>query len=83
MPEVVVRCPLTGRPVPTGVLMEHAAFKSPEDDVRSVAWCRYCFGVHAWSKRTAWLEEVLEDPVDDLSQTRVAAASGQAASLRS
>ena len=54
MPRVLIRCPATKRPVPTGLEMDTAAFAAELGD-RFVS-CPHCQQTHLWTKAMAWLE---------------------------
>jgi hypothetical protein len=55
---VMISCPKTGDPVPTGVVMNRSAFEvmtltdNPLPDP-----CPRCGQMHYWSKEDAWVEE--------------------------
>lgn len=51
---VMITCPDTGRPVPTGIETDPASFaKLP--DALSRTKCPLCGGEHVWWTREAWL----------------------------
>jgi hypothetical protein len=54
---VMIRCPVTGRAVPTGLTADPASWKARPIGVNRVA-CPECKQVHAWSKSDASLEGV-------------------------
>ncbi|MFA5516344.1 MAG: hypothetical protein WDA20_08660 [Desulfuromonadales bacterium] len=55
MPEILIRCPVTGKDVPTGVALPAATFLKAEIDTFPVA-CPHCGQRHAWSKAEAYLQ---------------------------
>lgn len=51
---VVIRCPVTGEEIPTGILMDlHSLQWLPEEEVELN--CPACGQQHAWSRSTAYL----------------------------
>ena len=61
MSSVTIRCPNTGRPVPTGVETEPGVFrKLPKINVRML--CPACGQEHAWTVSCAWLADEPELP---------------------
>jgi len=55
MPMVKIKCPKTGRDVPTGIVMDLETFQSVTFTNNSVS-CPYCGEAHVWSKPDAFLE---------------------------
>ncbi|MCC6651283.1 MAG: hypothetical protein IT348_09075 [Candidatus Eisenbacteria bacterium] len=55
MPMVKIKCPKTGRDVPTGIVMDLDTFQSVTFTNNSVS-CPYCGEAHVWSKPDAFLE---------------------------
>jgi len=54
MSAVLIRCPNTGEPVPTGIETEPTVFrKLPK--VSSKMRCPACGEEHVWSVKSAWL----------------------------
>jgi hypothetical protein len=52
---VMIRCPITGRAIPTGVVMSEASFRSSVFTGNSVS-CPACGGVHPFDSGNAWVE---------------------------
>ena len=71
MPRVLIRCPSTTRPIPTGLEMDPEAFAAELGD--RFVYCPRCHRTHLWTKAIAWLEAAARDehPDDDASQARV------------
>ena len=55
MPMVKIKCPKTGRDVPTGIVMDLGTFQSVTLTNNGVS-CPFCGEVHVWSKPDAFLE---------------------------
>jgi hypothetical protein len=57
MCRLIIGCPKTQQPLPTGIRMNEAAFK---DRTKWLGYhatsCPHCHGVHRWSKDNAVLE---------------------------
>ena len=56
MPEVLIKCPSTGKPIPTGIAMSKQLFESAMMQGNSVQ-CPHCQQMHTWDKGDAYLEE--------------------------
>ena len=56
MPRVMIRCPRTDRPIPTGIAMNEQSFQSSDLLDNAVA-CPECGGAHVWSKEDAYVEQ--------------------------
>ncbi len=54
MPEVLIRCPITQKQIPTGIALDMEAFSRAVLEDRSV-FCPYCHLEHPWSKKDAFL----------------------------
>lgn len=54
-PRVMIRCPVTGRAVPTGLTADPATWSARPIGLNRVS-CPECKQVHAWSKKDASLE---------------------------
>jgi len=52
---VMIRCPVTGRAIPTGLMADPATWHSRPIGLNRVS-CPDCKQVHAWSKSDAYLE---------------------------
>lgn len=57
MARIMIKCPKTGKPVPTGVVMDAASFATASLTGNRVK-CPHCPETHRWDKKDAWLEEV-------------------------
>lgn len=55
MPMVIITCPTTGKPVPTGIVMDERAFETSTLVNNSVT-CPHCKQRHTWNKKDARLE---------------------------
>jgi hypothetical protein len=58
MGAVMIRCPRTGREIPTGLEMEASAFRHAPVFFSRV-YCPVCRCMHEWFAKDAW---VCEDP---------------------
>ena len=58
MAMVMIKCPKTGEPVPTGYELEPEYFNSPAATMASsiLEKCRSCGETHTWSKSVAFQE---------------------------
>jgi hypothetical protein len=56
LPTVMIRCPSTGKPTPTGLAMDRLTFETNVFTVAE-ARCESCGGIHRWSKPDAWVED--------------------------
>ena len=54
---VMIKCPKTGKPVPTGFGMDKGSFESSTLTNNTVSPCPACGGKHTWSKKDGWLQE--------------------------
>ena len=62
MGSVVIRCPATGRTIPTGIEADRLKFAcSPV--FFSDAYCPMCNANHRWFARDAWVEETQSEAV--------------------
>lgn len=50
MAALMIRCPTTGKPVPTGMAADKESFKTMNYDNNSVQ-CPHCKQPHTWSKK--------------------------------
>jgi len=56
MPMLMIKCPSTGKHVPTGNFMDAAAFQDPTNVFfRDYVHCPHCGQTHIWDKADAWL----------------------------
>lgn len=54
---VMIKCPVTGKPVPTGFGMDRATFDNPTNQfTNNNVGCPHCGQTHTWSKPDAWVE---------------------------
>lgn len=53
---VMIKCPKTGKPLPTGIAMDKKSFESSSMSNNSVG-CPHCGESHVWNKRDAWVAE--------------------------
>ena len=63
MGELMIRCAKTGKPVSTGIHMEHAKFRSMPV-LFSSSYCLACGTSHEWFAREAWMCEPEAESVD-------------------
>lgn len=55
MVSVKIKCPVTGKDVPTGIVMDLESFKSTTLKDNTVQ-CPHCGKPHKWSKQDAFVE---------------------------
>ncbi len=55
MARVMIACPVTGRPIYTGVSYDEDTFETSQFADKSV-FCPECGQVHTWTKHDAYLE---------------------------
>lgn len=55
MPNVVIKCPKTGREVPVGISMDAASWRESQME-NNVFECPACGDAHAWGKSNARLQ---------------------------
>lgn len=53
---VMIKCPNTSKPIPTGIGMDKASFEASNMSGNSVK-CPKCGNIHIWDKRDAWVWE--------------------------
>jgi hypothetical protein len=56
MPEVLINCPSTGKPIDTGIALSKQLFESTTMRENTVH-CPHCQQMHTWNKEDAYLEE--------------------------
>jgi hypothetical protein len=56
MPEILINCPSTGKPIETGIAMSKEHFESSVMQGNSVL-CPHCRQTHSWNKEDAYLEK--------------------------
>ena len=54
---VMITCPNTGKPVPTGIGMNKASWATTTLADNTVGECPHCGQTHTWSKEDAYLED--------------------------
>ena len=57
MGKVMIKCPETGKAVPTGMAMDKASFDTAVLSNNTLGNCPACGKDHVWSKEDAFLEE--------------------------
>jgi len=57
MPDIMIRCATSGRPVRTGLTTQIVIFESIKDDVSMPLRCPACDKVHEWSGKDAWADK--------------------------
>lgn len=55
MPMVMIKCPKTGKDVPTGIAMDRTSFESSDMSDNKLR-CPHCGETHAWNKKDAWVQ---------------------------
>ena len=56
MGTLLINCPVTGKPLSTGIGIDKASFESSNFSNNSVG-CPHCGGMHTWSKGDAWVAD--------------------------
>lgn len=57
MPAVMIRCPISGKPIDTGIALNRESFDDPNTVMENnVTSCPYCQQMHTWGKQDAFLE---------------------------
>lgn len=56
MPEVLIDCPSTGKPIETGIALSKRHFESADMRDNSIQ-CPHCRQTHTWDKEDAYLKE--------------------------
>ncbi len=56
MGKIMIRCPITGRAIPTGMEADEARFNSMPVFFAQ-AYCPFCRTTHRWFARHAWVSE--------------------------
>lgn len=56
MPNVMIKCPETNKPVSTGIAMDEKSFNSSTLSNNNVQ-CPHCGKMHTWQKEDAYLEK--------------------------
>ena len=60
MPDILIRCPLTGLAVPTGLDTETVIFESLSLLTRLPLDCPKCGKIHRWVPKDAWVQQAVE-----------------------
>jgi hypothetical protein len=56
VPKIMIRCPVLGRAVPTGLTTEQVVFDSLLPDLEIPMRCPACLKFHKWEPKDAWVE---------------------------
>ena len=56
MPNIMIRCPTTGKTVPTGLSTEKIKFKSLSE-IKIPLQCPACLKLHHWEQKQAWVQK--------------------------
>jgi hypothetical protein len=56
MPDIVIRCILTGREVPTGLTTQDIQFETLPKDIEMSVGCPFCQRTHSWTPKDAWVK---------------------------
>ncbi|SFH06756.1 hypothetical protein SAMN04488020_106120 [Palleronia marisminoris] len=56
MDDVLIKCPVTGKPVKTGIVAEREGFEESVLEESTVP-CPHCGQTHTWDKQDAWLAD--------------------------
>ncbi len=57
MAKVMINCPVTNKPVFTGIVLDKQSFESTTLENNTFAPCPECGKSHTWNKKDAFLEE--------------------------
>ncbi len=58
MARIMINCPQTNKPVPTGLSMNKASFEEPTNMMEGNSLrCPECRAMHTWGKKDAFLED--------------------------
>jgi hypothetical protein len=57
VPKIMIRCPITGKSVPTGLTTETIVFDSIAGDLTITMSCPACRKVHEWRPKGAWIDK--------------------------
>jgi hypothetical protein len=55
MADIMIRCPTTGKPVPTGLTTEKIKFESLSE-IKIPLKCPACLKLHHWEHKQAWVQ---------------------------
>jgi hypothetical protein len=56
MPDILIRCPVFGKPIRTGLSTETIVLDSL-DDLSVPLRCPACMKVHKWQRKDAWISD--------------------------
>jgi endogenous inhibitor of DNA gyrase (YacG/DUF329 family) len=56
MPDIMVNCPATGKPINTGITLSKELFETAVMQGNLIQ-CPHCRQVHPWDKKDAYLQE--------------------------
>lgn len=54
---VMIKCPTTGKAIPTQIGMDKQSFQSSTLVNNTIGPCPACGQFHTWSKKDAWVQE--------------------------
>jgi hypothetical protein len=57
MPDLMIRCPKTQEPMPTGILMNRQSLENSKLANNVSGPCPHCGELHTWNLEDAWLDE--------------------------
>lgn len=57
MPKILIRCPIFGISVSTGLTTEMIVFDSIEADLKMPMRCPACLKMHNWMPKDAWIDK--------------------------
>jgi hypothetical protein len=56
MPDILIKCPITGKPAPTGLRTETIVLASIPVDLMLELRCPSCLKMHEWRRKDAWVD---------------------------
>ncbi|MCC7346395.1 MAG: hypothetical protein IT538_03255 [Variibacter sp.] len=62
MGSIMIRCPVTGSAIPTGMRADRATFSRTPVFIARV-FCALCRTEHEWFAKDAWVDEPLAEPL--------------------
>jgi hypothetical protein len=74
MPNIMIRCPIFGKDVPTGLSTESVVFDSL-GDISIPLRCPACLKVHVWNRKDAWVDKAAGESEKRDRNTRPAKVS--------
>ena len=57
MPKIMIRCPIVGHNVSTGLTTETILFDSIPADLQILLRCPVCLKTHNWRPKDAWVDK--------------------------